>query len=521
MPDTRNVQSPYPRGQGFASVPVLFSLPNVQPLIAAASTGAEASMTARPGPDAAAIAEPAKAATASSGAATGGSAGFPEPGIPGSGAFSGISAQGATVPGASGPNVVNPLGSRSGSRLTSRITNATIGVLVVAVGFLAYRNYYSGHVTDPSGSQHAHDTLSLIPAPIGDSMGANTSVPAKTVSFPSDQPSGLNVPQAFPNDMRSMPVYPATPSGANTTGANTTSANPSAAAPIPETSSNNASAYVSSMPNSIPPFGPAPAMLNGQNGNTMGGANGERTATDPSSRTDLPSEAPSQKPAIPMLLQPPADNASKDASPKSASEENVAPPRSPYGSSTTPASLASTTTDSALTRPSPMPPAKLTAASTPTTTIDTETPTLNTRDIIMMRSGQRKAPSGSTTDPNSPKIESIPRSADGSRNPDPRGTGAALMSGQAYPPIAPLYEPISMNADPAAANRNRYQAIGTSAGPMPPANNRITQPGTATPSSAGATAEGQKPASVALPYQPLSPALPNPNDAIQFDDATP
>ncbi|MCU0708968.1 MAG: hypothetical protein MUF23_11805, partial [Pirellula sp.] len=42
MPDTRTMQSPYPRGQSFASVPVLFSLPNVQPVIAAASTGVAA-----------------------------------------------------------------------------------------------------------------------------------------------------------------------------------------------------------------------------------------------------------------------------------------------------------------------------------------------------------------------------------------------------------------------------------------------------------------------------------------------
>jgi hypothetical protein len=144
-------------------------------------------------------------------------------------------------------------------------------------------------------------------------------------------------------------------------------------------------------------------------------------------------------------------------------------------------------------------------------TLETDTPVLNTRDIIQMRNGQRRTTNSSgPSDPSIPKIESMPRMT------DPRSKGGAtsngtFMSGQAYPPIAPQYEPISVNSN--GGSPNRYQPIGGTTVPQ-----RITQP----PATTAAPAAIAPPNGVpAQPYKPLSPVLPNPSETLGFDDANP
>jgi hypothetical protein len=148
-------------------------------------------------------------------------------------------------------------------------------------------------------------------------------------------------------------------------------------------------------------------------------------------------------------------------------------------------------------------------------TIDTETPTLNTRDIILMRNGQRRTSSGPTEDPSVPRVESV-----GSKG------SSTVMSGQSYPAVPPQYHPITITtgtsinepslvaspsastSDASSAPRNRYQPVGSGGlGNQP--TQRIQQP--AAPK--GTSAPVATPPGLAAPYQPLSPVLPDPSDS--------
>jgi hypothetical protein len=120
--------------------------------------------------------------------------------------------------------------------------------------------------------------------------------------------------------------------------------------------------------------------------------------------------------------------------------------------------------------------------------IETETPSLNTRDIILLRNGQRRPESGAS-DPGLPRVESVMRPQSGSRVISSSNGGTPVMTGQSYPPIAPQYEPISMPK---------------------PSPSRITQP---------STDASQKPAQ--KQYIPLGAVLPNPNEANGFENRNP
>jgi hypothetical protein len=461
------MQSPYPRGQSFASVPVLFSLPNVQPVIAAASTGVAA-------------AQETPAANDSVSEST----------------LVGTSVEGTSGTYAASPIVVSPTldsSSKTESRWSSwssQFTNVIIGVLLVAVAALGYRNLQQG-TTKASTDQET--VASQSPPPLMNSQIDETSVPSLSIASEVDRTSAN--PRLQPD-----PVAPAPPTQRIQEPPAARMAARSAAPPT--------------APNSTNPGTTEPVSVESQRPLES------VPETDP----------PSTKPGIPLLLPPaPQSSTGEGNRALAAQDESRSGHSGPYGSSSgsTPFSLASASLNAAPATNSPAtnspaadPPAPIPSGSnenvgskgnTGFQMLETDTPVLNTRDIIQMRNGQRRTTNSSgALDPSIPKIESMPRMT------DPRSTGGAIgngtvMSGQAYPPIAPQYEPISVNSN--GGNPNRYQPIGGTAVPQ-----RITQPPAATAAPAATAPPNGVPAQ---PYKPLSPVLPNPSETLGFDDANP
>jgi hypothetical protein len=360
MTATRNVHSPYPVGHGSATVPVLFSLPNVQPAIAAASTGIRQDPAGQ------------------------------EPAIPG-------------IAGPLEPALaVSNRAETTFKKLTSQLTNITIGLLLVAVAGLAYRNQQQAEGGKSSRESAAVSQADLI----------LPSEPAAPILVADNEPithDPIKAPELKPET-----------------------------APTPATSKEEAEQVV------------------------LGETSAKALVL--------------QKEAAPLLLpMAPQDTLQVQGSREQAAGDRVTPTTSgPYGTTPTPFSLTSTKSPSERTQRD---------------TIDTETPSLNTRDIILLRNGQRRA-EGGATDPGLPKVESVSRSS-GMRPSSSQNGGTPIMTGQSYPRIAPQYDPISMPT-------------------VTSGNPRITQP---SPDSS------QKP--VQKQYVPLSPYLPNPIQANDFDNGNP
>jgi hypothetical protein len=159
--------------------------------------------------------------------------------------------------------------------------------------------------------------------------------------------------------------------------------------------------------------------------------------------------------------------------------------------------------------------------------VDSDTPSLNTRDMINLRNGQRSAKGivgGTTT----------------VRNPAARGqeamnpTQSMLMSGETYPPIRKQYEPINIPSNGTQAP-TAYQPVyqptlppstavqsgvvtngqGISTGGNVIAQPRVPYPGSSPASgnpaaNAPSTATQQRPLQ---PYTPLTPTLPIPDSS--------
>jgi hypothetical protein len=397
MPATRTVQRPNPVGHGSASVPVLFSLPNVQPAIAAAATGAAAQ---RP----------------------------PEGKLRTEGPrrdFERVDVAPPQPPASFEPSaiLVSPaegLPNRNESwlnKLSSQLTNITIIFLLIAVLSLTYRNLQQSEGgKSSSGSVSLVETESLAPA--------------------SPSPASL-APAAIP--------------------AQATRELPDLTAEI---------------------------------------AREKAPAIDEPKTAQVAMEAPEVEPrdlekgAIPLLLPPAPLPSPTETADATLGKPNLdsAKPSGPYGTASPPFSLTSSKNlvASGPSVPSPAPRAE---GRTRADTMETDNPSLNTREIIRMRNGQRRFESG-PSDPSLPRVESLSRPS-GTRSPTAAIGGTPVMTGQSYPAIAPQYEPISLPT-------------------VLTPSSRIIQPTSDAPQKFP-----QK------QYVPLSPVLPNPNEASEFDDGNP
>jgi hypothetical protein len=417
MPATRTMHNPYAAGQGFTSVPVLFSLPNVQPAIAAASSGVASEKTE--GRQTMRESRPDVAVTEST-----------------------VAANNTSFD--SAPIMVSSTGSTSNrtdawlSKLTSQMTNITIVILLVAVAGLAYQNQQ--HSQGKKSSSES-DTLAQI-APVAPT---SSHAPATTLAEEPRHTIAHNLA-------------------------------------VPENSD------------------PAPSQLEMHNGELGMNESPAITLTAPQKESLVV-----EKGAIPLLL-PPAPQES--VNPGNDTETNGSPPtitNGPYGTVTNGTVTSGTVANGPATNPFSLTSSKvgMTQGSAATATnnsaqaqsdrarweaIETETPSLNTRDIILLRNGQRRPESGNS-DPGLPRVESVMRPQSGSRVISSSKGGTTVMTGQSYPPIAPQYEPISMPK---------------------PSPSRITQP---------STDASQKPAQ--KQYIPLGAVLPNPNEANGFENRNP
>jgi hypothetical protein len=411
MPATRTVHNPYATGQGFTSVPVLFSLPNVQPTIAAASSGVASETTTgrqtmrEPRPDVA-VTESTVAANNTS--------------------FD------------SAPIMVSSTGSTSNrtdawlSKLTSQMTNITIVVLLVAVAGLAYQNQQN---SQGKKSSPESDTLAQV-APVAPT---STQAPATTLAEPENSdpaPSQLEMPDREHGTNESPAIALPTPQKESLVVEK--GAVPLLLPPAPQESVNNKG-------NDTATNGSLPTITNGPYGTVTNGTVTNGTVTNGT------------------VANGPATN------PFSLTSSKVG---------MTPGSAATATNSSAQAQ----------ADRARWEAIETETPSLNTRDIILLRNGQRRPESGAS-DPGLPRVESVMRPQSGSRVISSSNGGTPVMTGQSYPPIAPQYEPISMPK---------------------PSPSRITQP---------STDASQKPAQ--KQYIPLGAVLPNPNEANGFENRNP
>ncbi len=388
MPVTRPSQSQFSNGSGSGSVPVLFSLPNVQPAIAAASTVTN-TLAGLGKPAAASTADPAWAP--------------PED----EHRFE------------SSPIVVTPTSGGAApsdswlTKLSSQLTNITIVVLLLAVIGLTLRNQQQG-----LGVKGASGEISL--------SQEETVAASKEPDRSPDQPI---------ERVATLPVPPQ----------ETVEASPTLVEQPPQV-----------------------------------------VVDEPISEG-----ATQEQLAIPLLLPKPMDPPASSTASRESNPSPATASAGPYGAPPSPFSLTSTkgaasTTPATSAKPAP------TSATTQRTvpdSVDTETPSLNTRDLLLMRNGQRRA-DNSATDPGLPKVELMSRRNAPSTGPS-RSNGA-VMTGQSYPPVARQYEPISM---PSAPSR----IIQPSAGNVDPAPGRSPQ----------------------TPYVPLSPVLPNPNPSDGLDSGNP
>ncbi len=454
MPDTRNVQSPYPRGQGPTSVPVLFALPNVQPVIAAESMGNASSERSR-----ADSAPPAAKMTPTV-----------DVQMVGANASGTEIASGTAVVGSGfSPKETAAQGKKLGSSNSSRWTNVTIVVLLVVVGALSLRNYQAtqSQTKSPSGLDTSLTELHDIelPSPMTPALEPEFPTKALVNAIPVSAP--LSPPRTNPEILESPSLGQAS---------NVLHQPPAIRQPPATPQLADGPANPTPAPLLLPPTLPTSEAL-------PGSSNLNASGSPSPNASEVPLGSDATVAAKTVGLQSPVN-------------------AGPYGTS-----APSTATPSGNSAPG-FPPA-----------IDTDTPSLNTRDIILLRNNQRRAPTEGY-DSSIPRVETVPRQTNGNPtfNSNPNGT---LMNGQSYPPVRPQYDPISMapnlgtagpwNApvDPNDANRNRYQPTGGA----PPPSPRTTQP---TILSGSPTNPGP-----AQPYQPLSPALPNPTGSDGMPQSNP
>lgn len=490
MPDARTMHSPYPPGQGAASVPVLFTLPNVQPVIAAASVKPEG------------LARTASPATELEGVGTAPNVSL---NTPAASASDSLNPALAGVYGKKSPG--------SGSKV-GHVTNAVIGVLLLAVVSLTIRNFAPANsksapsaTNPPSSDATAKLTQStavvLSPSPNIDAQSETASVSAGTKPIPPVAPGVLSGNAAVLVASKSDGIRK---TDAASSRSRDSDASADAIASFAEKNQE------SSLPNDSLE-GSVDDRAAGSEENLAGSTTGV-----PAVPLLLPSKEPKTALGGNATLQHPQPTVDASVVPPGAS-------KGPYGttaanpSATIPADSGPVAGNAvagnavagdavvgnsassnqgkgnvSLTS-SPNRYAGNSAVGIPNA-VDSDTPSLNTRDMINLRNGQRSAKGivgGTTT----------------VRNPAARGqeamnpTQSMLMSGETYPPIRKQYEPINIPSNGTQAP-SAYQPVYQPA--LPP--NAAVQPGVAT--GQGGAASSNVIAQPRVPYPSSSPAFGNP-----------
>lgn len=516
MPDARTMHSPYPPGQGAASVPVLFTLPNVQPAIAAASVKPEG------------VARTASPATELEGASStpNGSINTQVGPAVGSVNPAAASAYGKKMPGA---------GTKVG-----HVTNALIGVLLLAVVSLTIRNFA------PTTSKSASN-----PSP-GDATTklTNSSAAAQETASHVSNPSATT-PKTLGTSTDSPKVQPGTSavlvasksegirrSDAASPGSATADASVDAASGIAEKNEESSLPTASleksldeqdegdkeNLAGSSTAVPSVPLLLPSKEPKTASGGGASLQHPQPASDASVVAPVPASGPygttaaTSPTAINTPATNPVASTPVVGNTEAGNIAAGNIASSNQTKGNVSLTSGSNRY--------AENSAVGIPGA-VDSDTPSLNTRDMINLRNGQRSAKGivgGTTT----------------VRNPAARGqeamnpTQSMLMSGETYPPIRKQYEPINIPSNGTQAP-TAYQPVyqptlppstavqsgvvtngqGISTGGNVIAQPRVPYPGSLPASgnpaaNAPSTATQQRPLQ---PYTPLTPTLPIPDSS--------
>ncbi|MFN7625613.1 MAG: hypothetical protein ACK5PZ_02210 [Pirellula sp.] len=541
MPDARTMHRPYPPGQGAASVPVLFTLPNVQPAIAAASVKPEG------------VARTASPATELEGASStpNGSMNTQVGPAVGSVNPASASAYGKKMPG-------------TGTKV-GHVTNALIGVLLLAVVSLTIRNFA------PTTSKSASN-----PSP-GDATTklTNSSAAAQETASHASNPSATT-PKTLGTNIDSPKVQPGTSavlvasksegirrSDAASPGSATADASLDAASGIAEKNEESSLPTASleksldeqgegdkeNLAGSSTPVPSVPLLLPSKEPKTASGGGASLQHPQPASDASVVAPVPASGPYGTTAATSPSAVSPTAVSPTALSPAAISTPATnPVASTPVVGNTDAGNTDAGNVDAGNIAAGKI-ASSNQTKgnvsltsgsnryaensavgipgAVDSDTPSLNTRDMINLRNGQRSAKGivgGTTT----------------VRNPAARGqeamnpTQSMLMSGETYPPIRKQYEPINIPSNGTQAP-TAYQPVyqptlppstavqsgvvtngqGISTGGNVIAQPRVPYPGSSPASgnpaaNAPSTATQQRPLQ---PYTPLTPTLPIPDSS--------
>lgn len=493
MPDTRTLHNPYPHGQGAASVPVLFTLPNVQPVIAAASVKQEE------------VARTASLATEVPNADS-----TSNPALN----FDAGSAAGVVSPIAAGAYGKKQPG--SGSKI-AHVTNALIGVLLLAVVSLTIRNFAPTHSRSAGNTTPVDSTAKLTSA--SESVPAVSSGPEPLIG--STNVGANPVAPGIPGGTSALLVASKTngmlQSDASTPRGNAGDATEVAGDAAADTVAGTLEKNRESSSGDRSAEGIVEDLGNGPEENVAGS-----TLAAPSVPLLLPSKEPKTGLGGGASLQHPQPSHDR-------SLVTQAPSSGPYGSTATTSAAAAPNTTAVSQVPTnlegnstndntaigntslsgqPKPNVSLTSgpnryvgssATGVPNAVDSDTPSLNTRDMINLRNGQRssKGVVGGTTTVRNPAA----------RGPEAMNpTQSMLMSGETYPPIRKQYEPINIPSH-GTQTPSAYQPVYQPS--LQP--NTVVQPGVASSgvasSGQGMVTSGNVIAQPRVPYSASAPSL--------------
>lgn len=493
MPDTRTMHNPYPTGQGAASVPVLFTLPNVQPVIAAASVKQEE--VVRTASLATELPRLDSTSTPALNTDTGSAAGVVNP--------IATNAYGKNTP-------------ASGSKI-GHVTNALIGVLLLAVVSLTIRNFAPTHSRSAGNTTPVDSTAKLTSA--SESVPAVSSGPEPLIG--STNVGANPVAPGIPGGTSALLVASKTngmlQSDASTPRGNAGDATEVAGDAAADTVAGTLEKNRESSSGDRSAEGIVEDLGNGPEENVAGS-----TMSAPSVPLLLPSKEPKTGLGGGASLQHPQPSHDR-------SMVTQAPSSGPYGSTATTSAAAapnttavsqvrtnlegnSTNDNTAIGNTSlsgqPKPNVSLTSgpnryvgssATGVPNAVDSDTPSLNTRDMINLRNGQRssKGVVGGTTTVRNPAA----------RGPEAMNpTQSMLMSGETYPPIRKQYEPINIPSH-GTQTPSAYQPVYQPS--LQP--NTVVQPGVATSgvasSGQGMVTSGNVIAQPRVPYSASAPSL--------------
>lgn len=533
--DAKPVHRPYPRakntdprGEISESVPVLFSLPNIQsPLAHHEPDGhaplATAARAASPSHEPLVRSQRPEIAAAQDhqSEAHAASVRTPTPSLS------------QTVVGIH-PHMENPstpaTAAAKNKNWTNYAFNATIGVLVLALCFLVIQNSSQNRTGSPANRSNADSVaVPTLDPRLSQPSSVPTSVtwpaaPAGNPGSPASSPAQSNdiaSPSMRPDVLRdtfsSQPTTPSIPATMATSQNQSLHLQPShGQTPNASSTYPTAPQRAPEPPMSVPNLLPAGNSGTPSFPNTRPSMPAQGQAWDSSSLTPNASRRPTDSPNVARTQDEP-DSTPLSFDEKPATETLAYAVTDPSEGVT----LASATLDASETQPThaasqTSPASQLNPIPQPAS----DAPELNTRDIIQLRQGQRKArePSAapvvnaafnSTRTSPSNATATVPWNARPNANTTSAPNPALTMTGQPYPPVRRSYEPISMQADPLQQPTTSTNAATTA----PPAT-RYQPVGSTPPDSASppttAPNSNASPSRPVQPYTPVSPVLPDP-----------